>query len=184
MAHFEKKLTDELKYNGKIFDVKIHKVELEDGRTSQRDIVYHHGGVCVVAFDEDDNIFLVRQYRMPTGEAILELPAGKLEKGENPMEAAFRELEEEVGYKAKYMSFVTEFFPTPAYCTEKITVFSTSKLIKTQQHLDEHEFLDVVKVPFEKAVEMVYNNEIIDAKTQIGILLTNLQREKEKEKEE
>ncbi len=178
MAHFEKQLTEELRYGGKIFDVKSHQVELENGKTSQRDIVYHHGGVCVIAFDDDDNIFLVEQYRMPTGKAILELPAGKLEKGENPMEAAFRELEEETGYMTKTLSFVTEFYPTPAYCTEKITVFSTRNLLKTEQHLDENEFLDVVKVPFEKAVEMVYNNEIIDAKTQIGILMMYMQRQK------
>lgn len=179
MSHFEKDVACEEVYSGRIFDVKVHRVTLENGAETGRDVIYHHGGVCIVALDEQDNILLVKQFRFPTGRELLELPAGKLEKGENPMQAALRELEEETGYITDVLSPLTEMYPTPAYCTEKIHIFTSGELRMTQQCLDEDEFLSVVRVPFNEAVMMVLSGEIIDAKTQVGILMLHAQRKQE-----
>lgn len=171
MSHFEKELTKKELYNGRIFDVATHTVELENGNQAFRDIVYHNGGVCVVAIDKDDNIYLVKQFRFPTGQELYELPAGKLEKGEDSKDAGLRELEEEIGFTTDKLELLSAFYPTPAYCSEKIYIYQAGELIKSQQHLDEDEFLTIVKIPFSEALEMAMTGKIVDAKTQIGILM-------------
>ncbi len=173
MAHFEKDLSREDIFKGKIFDIARHTVELENGETTLRDIVYHNGGCCVVAIDDDGNLLMVKQFRFPTGQELYELPAGKLEKGENPTAAAMRELEEETGYRTDSLSLLSVFYPTPAYCSEQIYLFMADKLIESTQHLDDGEFLSIEKIPFADAVQMVLNNEIVDAKTQTGILMAD-----------
>ncbi|MEG0852754.1 MAG: NUDIX hydrolase [Angelakisella sp.] len=180
MAHFEKETACEELYKGRIFDLRRHEVTLEDGSPAVREVIHHNGGVCVAALDEQARIFLVRQFRFPTGQEQIELPAGKLEKGENPMEAAFRELEEETGYCSKYLSPLGSIIPTPAYCTEVIHMFTTSKVTPTAQNLDEGEFLSVLRVPFAEAVQMVLQGDITDAKTQVGILMLKARLDAEK----
>ncbi len=172
MAHFEKELERRELYRGRIFTVTTHRVELEDGGEGLRDVVNHSGGACVAALDKEGRVLLVRQYRFAAGRGLLELPAGKLEPGEEPGAAAARELAEETGYTAAALTKLTEILPTPAYCTERIYVYEAQGLSGAgEQRLDRGEFLDVVPVPLDQAVEMVLSGEISDAKTQVGILL-------------
>ncbi len=170
MAHTEKTIASQTLFEGRIIEVRRDKVELENGRQSTRELVLHHGGVCVAALDEQDRILLVRQFRYPYGKEIIELPAGKIEKGEDPRECGIRELQEECGCTADRFEKLTELYPTPGYCSEIIHLYQASGLHETQQHLDPGEFLDVLRVPFEQAVRMVLAGEIPDAKTQVGIL--------------
>ena len=171
MAHYESDLGQEHIYTGRIYEVKKHLVALEDGCLTTREVIYHNGGVCVVAVDENDNLLMVKQFRFPTGKELYELPAGKLEIDEDHLCAGKRELEEETGYCATSMSLLTYFYPTPAYCTEKIHIYKANNIYPTQQHLDDGEFLSVEKIPFKQALQMVLNGDIVDGKTQIGILM-------------
>ena len=177
MAHFEKELDRQELYRGCVFTVTTHRVGLEDGGESRRDVVNHNGGACVAAVDEEGRILLVRQYRFAVGRELLELPAGKLEPGEDPRTAAARELTEETGRTAASLVKLTEVLPTPAYCTERIYVYEAQGLSGAgDQHLDRDEFLDVVPVPLDRAVEMVLSGEITDAKTQAGVLMVAARR--------
>ncbi len=171
MAHFEKELERREVYRGRIFTLTSHRVGLENGGESRRDIVNHHGGACVAALDEEGRVLLVRQYRFGVKEELLELPAGKLEEGEDPAATAARELEEETGYTADSLTKLTELLPTPAYCTERIYLYQAHGLTKGEQRLDRDEFLDVVALPLAEALEMVLAGKVPDAKTQAGILL-------------
>ncbi len=161
----EKTLTEKSIYDGKIIRVHVDEVELPDGRKSIREIVEHSGGVCVAALTEEKELFFVRQFRSPFKRELLELPAGKLEKGENPMAAGIRELEEECGVVADKVIDMGTIYPTVAYCSEIIYLFAATGLHSVNQHLDEGEFLSVEKISLERAVEMVMAGEVSDAKT-------------------
>jgi ADP-ribose pyrophosphatase len=163
-------------YNGKILNIRKDTVRLPDGSTALREVVEHNGGACVLALNEKNEIFMVRQFRYGAGKPLWELPAGKLEKDENPALCAARELEEEIGYRAEKIIPFGILHPTPAYCQEIIHIYRAEGLIKSKQKLDDGEFLEVAAIPFEKALEMVYTGEITDAKTVIAIL--RLQGEK------
>lgn len=168
----EKKISSEAVYRGKIIDVNKDTVVLENGKQTLREVVVHHGGACVLAIDNGVAYF-VRQYRYPFQAALLELPAGKLEKCEDPAVAARRELIEECGLEADKLEFLGVMYPTVAYCTEKIYMYLATSFKTVAQKLDEDEFLDVEKIPFDAAVQMVLKGEIPDAKTQIAILKAN-----------
>lgn len=157
-------------YSGKVFDVKKHAVILPDGHTTVREAVIHNGGVGIIAIDNKKEVFMVRQYRFGADTVTLEIPAGKLEKGENPYDAGMRELREETGYTTKALKALGELLPTPAYCSEKIYLYLADELEFCGQELDEGEFLSVEKYPLDTLYEMVLNNEITDAKTAIAIL--------------
>lgn len=157
-------------YSGKVFDVKKHTVELINGDTVTREQILHNGGVAVVAIDNDGMVFMVRQYRFGAGVETLEIPAGKLEKNEDPYEAGMRELREETGYKTDRLISLGEFLPTPAYCSEKIYLYLADNLEHCGQELDDDEFLSVEKYPLDKLYEMILNNEITDGKTIIALL--------------
>ncbi len=157
-------------FRGRVFDVKRHTVELVNGDTATREQIIHNGGVAVIAIDDDGMVFMVRQYRFGAGAETLEIPAGKLEKGEDPYEAGMRELREETGYKTDKLISLGECLPTPAYCSEKIYLYMAKNLEYCGQHLDDDEFLAVEKYPLDKLCEMVLNNEITDGKTIIAIL--------------
>ncbi len=157
-------------FDGKIINVHVDDVELEDGTTSFREIVEHSGGVCVAALTDNKELFFVRQFRYPFKRELLELPAGKLEKGEIPLEAGLRELEEECGLRADRVIDMGQIYPTVAYCSEIIYLFAATGLHPVIQHLDEGEFLSVEKIPLEKAARMVLDGEIHDAKTVALIL--------------
>ena len=161
----EKVLNEKSIYDGKIIRVHVDDVELADGKKSIREIVEHSGGVCVAALTDKDELFFVRQFRSPFKRELMELPAGKLEKGEIPLDAGLRELEEECGVIADKVIDMGRIFPTVAYCSEIIYLFAATGLHSVNQHLDDGEFLSVEKIPLQKAVEMVMSGELCDAKT-------------------
>lgn len=170
MAHFEKRLSSETKFEGRVITVTLDRVELENGGTSTREVVRHHGGAGVAALNDEGEIYLVRQYRYALGQELWELPAGKLEKGEDPFEAAKRELGEECGLTADHYTPLGEFYPTVGYDTEIIYMWVATGLHTTQMHLDDDEFLTPDRIPLAKAYEMVMNGEIKDGKTIAGVL--------------
>lgn len=178
MIFEEKTLSEKMIYNGKIITVHVDDIELPDGSRSIREIVEHSGGVCVAAVTKKNELYFVRQYRYPYKKILLELPAGKLERGEDPLKAGIRELEEECGVIADEVVSMGTVYPTVAYCSEIIHLFAAKGLKKTSQHLDEDEFLAVEKIPLAEAVRMVMDGEISDSKTVALVLkLNNLIKE-------
>ena len=172
MKLFEKTLDSEVKFDGRIIRVLHDTVELENGATAKREVVCHNGGVCVAALTEKDEVLLVRQFRYPYREVLLELPAGKLEPGEDPFEAMKREQAEETGTTGRDYISLGNLYPSPGYCGEIIRIWACRVESSVSQNLDEDEFLEVERIPLQKAVEMVLANEIPDSKTQVGILKT------------
>lgn len=166
----EKILSTKDIYNGRVFNVKVHDVELPDLKKSTREIVEHNGGVGVIAVTPEHDVFMVSQFRTAANSMMLEIPAGKLEKGEDPYDAGMRELEEETGYKANKLIPLGAYYATPGYCTEKLTIYLATELEYKGQHLDEGEFLNVSKHSLDELYDMVMNNEIYDCKTAIAIL--------------
>lgn len=171
MAHLnETRLDGELIYDGKIIRVEKDTVRLEDGTQAFREVVRHPGGVCVLALTEDDEVLFVRQFRYPHAAVTMEIPAGKLEYGEDPESCGRRELLEECGCRAKEFSYLGRLFPTPAYNAEIIHIYLAKGLEFDAQQLDEGEFLDVERIPLAQAVRMALTDAFPDAKTQIAIL--------------
>ncbi|HRR76114.1 MAG TPA: NUDIX hydrolase [Ruminococcus sp.] len=166
----EKTLSSDVEFEGKIFTITHDIVELENGSTAVRDVLLHHGGVCVIPVTENNEIYMVKQYRYPFRRVTLEVPAGKLEKGEDHAECGRRELLEETGCVCSEYIYLGEMYPTPAYNTEVTYMYLAKGLEIRKQDLDEDEFLDVVTLPISKAVDMVMKDEIKDGKTQIAIL--------------
>ena len=168
--HMEKTLSVQEIFQGRVVRLTVDKVELENGNTSTREIVHHRGGACIAALTEDNELYLVRQYRYALGQELWELPAGKLEAGEDPFEAAKRELEEECGVQADEFVDLQPFYPTVGYCSEIIYTWLARGLHPVPMHLDEDEFLTPVKMPLDKVYQMVLNGEIRDGKTVAGVL--------------
>lgn len=173
MKLFEKKKSENLIYDGKVIRVHVDEVELENGELAKREIVDHRGGVCVAILTPENELIFVRQFRYSVGEVLLELPAGKLEKGEDPFEAMKREQREETGTSAEEYVFLGNVYPTAGYSGEVIRLWACRL---TQDggalHLDRDEFLENRRIPLDQAVEMVLNNELPDGKSQIAILKT------------
>ena len=168
----ETPLQDQTVFRGILFDVSHMQVRLPDGTTAIREIVHHNGGVGVVAVDEEGMVTLVHQHRVAIDVITLEIPAGKLDsKEEDPFFAARRELEEETGLQAESLQWLTTSVATPGYCTEKLHLFLATGLSQHRAHLDPGEFLQVVKMPLEKALQKVMAGEIPDAKTSLGLLM-------------
>lgn len=167
----EKELSSETIYQGKIFKVTKEKVLCENGLEATRECVYHHGGVCILAI-EDDSIILVKQYRYPNRMDTLEIPAGKLEKDEDPNDACYREFEEETNRRAKHMKFLFKILPTPGYCSEILYIYEAQDFKEVDDSLDcdEDEFINIIKMPLEEAYEKVLSGEIMDSKTVIAIM--------------
>ncbi len=159
-------------YEGRIFTIMHDTARLEDNQIAVRDVLVHTGGVCVIPVTENNEIYMVKQFRYPFKEVTTEIPAGKLEKGENPYDCGKRELLEEIGCTCTEYIPLGEIYPTPAYDTEIIYVYLAKDLKFEKQKLDDGEFLDVEKIPLSDAVKLVMNGEIKDAKTQIAILKT------------
>lgn len=166
----EKVLSTEKIFDGKIITVRVDSVELPNGNKSKREIVEHHGGVGMIAVTPEREVFMVTQYRIAAKSMMLEIPAGKLELGEDPLEAGIRELEEETGYKANKIVPLGVYYATPGYCEEKLSLYLATDLEFVGQHLDENEFLNVSKFPLDELYNMVMDNKIYDCKTAIAIL--------------
>ncbi len=173
MRLYEETLESNTIYEGKIITLKRDKVKLENGNIAYREVVNHSGGVGVIALNENGEIYMVKQFRYPYKKTILEIPAGKLNKGEDPLECGKRELCEECGVKAKNYISLGEIYPSTGYVDEVIHLYLATSLSKSQQKLDDDEFLDVLILPFEKVVKMVMSGEITDSKTVSAVLKTD-----------
>ena len=169
MRYEEIEVKSKVIYDGKILKLKVDDILTPDGKIATREYVEHRGGAGVLAVDNDGYVYLVRQYRYAYREDLLEIPAGKLEEGEPPIVTASRELEEETGLQGKIEEFGL-LYPTPGYTNEPLYIFLATDLRLVERHLDEGEFLDVVRIPFEKAYEMVMRGELRDGKTAFAIL--------------
>ncbi len=172
MKLFEKTLESKEIFNGQVIHVTLDTVELQNGKTAPREVVGHPGGVCVAALTDEDELLFVKQFRYPYKEVVLELPAGKLEKGQNPLENGKRELLEETGMVGREYISLGKLYPSPGYCGEIIHLYFCRVDRYEGQMLDDDEFLNVLRLPLNRAVEMVLNNEIPDAKTQTAVLKT------------
>lgn len=156
-------------YDGSIVKLDVDEVVLENGKFSSREVVRHPGGAAVLAVDDNEDLFFVRQFRYPYGEEMIEIPAGKLNEGEDPLTCAKRELLEETGLVAEKWEKIGAFRPSPGYTSETIHLYIARELSEREQHLDDDEFLDVVKFNAIKAMRLIEKGEITDAKTVIAI---------------
>lgn len=163
-------LSNETIYQGKVFDISIAEIR-EGEAVYKREIVNHHGSAVIIPVFADKTIALVRQYRHAAREYLLEIPAGTLAEGEEPEIGAARELEEEIGVTAKNIEFLSEFYVSPGFLTEKMNLFLAMDLTESAQNLDEDEFISIERLSFAEAFEKIRNNEIRDAKTIIGLIL-------------
>lgn len=168
----EEKITGEEIFKGRVVHLVQDSVRLPDGRTSTREVIHHPGGVGILPLMPDGTVLTVRQFRYPGGEVLTEIPAGKLEYGEDPLDCGKRELSEEVGAEADKWVFLGNIYPTPAYDDEIIRVYLATELHFGDQHLDPGEFLNVVPMQLSELYEKVMEGKICDAKTQIGVLKT------------
>jgi ADP-ribose pyrophosphatase len=157
-------------FTGRVFNVSVDTVREAD-RTYLREVVHHPGSAVILPAFDDGTIALVRQYRHPAVKYLLELPAGTLNDREGPEAGAARELEEELGVVAGQLEKLSEFFVSPGFCEEKMWLFLATDLTATAQRLEDDELLEVVRVPIDRALQMITEGEIEDAKTIIGLLL-------------
>ena len=157
-------------YRGLCVNLRRDDVRLSNGKIATREFLDHPGAVGVVPFLDSETVVLVRQYRHPVREITLELPAGKLHRGENPMRCLRRELKEETGYTAQKITRLIDYWPTPAFANEVLHLFVARDLIPGPLMPDEDEFLEVVTMPFEKALSLARSGRIRDSKTVIGLL--------------
>lgn len=171
-ALLETQVSSELLFDGKIVRLYRDEVRLPDGSLSFREVVRHHGGVGVLPLLDDGSVILVEQCRYAYGEIITEIPAGKLEKGEDPLECGKRELLEEVGAEAAEWIFLGNVYPSVGYDDEIIRVYLAKGLTFKEQHLDEGEFLSLKRMPLTQLVEEVMAGSVPDSKTQIAALKT------------
>lgn len=166
----ETQLSTQQIYKGSFLDVRRDKVSLPNGKTSVREWINHPGAACIIPVLPDGKIALIKQYRYPVQEEMIELPAGKLDIGETPEVCAKRELEEEIGYSAGKMTFVCNIHPAIGFASEKMWIFLAEKLSQTITNTDHDEFLELMPTELDEAVQMVWNGRITDVKTIIGLL--------------
>ncbi|MBQ8295519.1 MAG: NUDIX hydrolase [Clostridia bacterium] len=184
MDYTEKTIKKNYVYEGKILKLRCDDAMLPNGAPCTREIIEHSGGACVL-YVEDEKALFVKQYRYAYGESIYEIPAGKLEMGEDPAKAAARELEEEAGVRADSLDLLYVMYPTPGYTNEKIYIYHAKTGAKVSAHLDEDEFLDVEYIPLATVKEMLKQGAIKDGKTIIALqayFLTQAESKKEESK--
>lgn len=166
----EKQLSSEQFYDGRIIKLYNDKVLLPNGKQSQREYVTHNGGCAIVPITTDNKVLMVEQYRYPYGEVVLEIPAGKLEVGEDADSCAVRELKEEVGGEAEQIIYLGKAYPSPGYTNEVLKIYLALGVRVGDTHFDEDEFLDIKSYDLSEAMDMIMNNQILDAKSIIGIM--------------
>jgi ADP-ribose pyrophosphatase len=157
-------------YKGRIFEVSLDSIR-EDGIEYKREIISHHGSAVIVPVFADKTVALVKQYRHAAGKYLWEIPAGSLEKGEDPKEGAARELEEEIGVTAVNIEKLSEFYVSPGFLSEKMFIYMATDLTETAQNLEDDELIEVKRFTFAEALELIRQNEIEDAKTIVGLIL-------------
>lgn len=171
MIYIEKTIEEKNEFHGDIIDVNTRKVKLIDGKIFKREIVNHPGGVAILAYKTNDTILFVEQFRNPIQKTLLEIPAGKLEYGEDPESCAKRELEEETGYKAKNFTYLGKIVTTPGFCDEYIYIFKAEDLYEGVIGGDEDEFIDLHEFNINEVKKMIRDGKIIDSKTICSFML-------------
>ena len=174
MELFEKKIDSKKIFDGKIVKLFVDTVELPNGQLATREIVRHPGAVCVLPLTDDGEAIMVKQFRYPFNEVMLEIPAGKLEIGEDPYEAVLRELEEESGVVAKKVEHIGELYTTVAIFDEKIQIYLARERTYTNSHPDEDEFLECERMAFDDLYQMCMDGRVQDAKTVAAVLKVKL----------
>jgi ADP-ribose pyrophosphatase len=157
-------------YQGRVFDLRVETIALDDGQTYLREMVIHNGAVAMVPLDPDGNVFFVRQYRAGADKSLLEIPAGMLNDGEEREAAARRELQEEIGYYPEKLTRLGLFYVAASYTTEAITIYLAEDLHPSKLPGDVDEHITIEKLPLKEALKKVLSNEIDDAKTLIGLV--------------
>jgi ADP-ribose pyrophosphatase len=157
-------------FRGRLLTVRTDRVRLADGTETNREVVEHRGAVAIVAIDEAGDVLLVRQYRKPAERALLEIPAGTLESGEDPSECANRELIEETGHRASRIERICGFYTAPGYCTEFLHVFVARDLTPAFAEADADERIQVARLPLRECIRLIRSGEICDAKSIVGLL--------------
>ena len=173
MKKFEEKtIQSKPIFEGRVISLKVDEVELPNGKIGKREIINHPGAVAIIALTADNKIVLVEQYRKALERSIIEIPAGKLEKGEAPLTTAIRELEEETGYQAKKFTFIQAFATSPGFADEIIHIYLAENLslVEEKADLDEDEFVELMEVTVEEAEKLVIEGKIFDAKTAFAVL--------------
>jgi ADP-ribose pyrophosphatase len=158
-------------YRGKVVNLVVDTIALPGGRKAIREVVQHPGGVLAVPVLNDGRLLMIRQYRYPLQRHILELPAGKLDSGQSPLETMRRELEEETGYRAANWSYECSFYTSPGFSNEILHLFIARDLTEVAQHLEEGEHITVEPLTVEQCLERLQGGEIVDGKSLLGILL-------------
>ena len=174
----EKTISSERIYEGKILNLRKDKVHVRDNKTSYREIVEHNGGVALAAITQEGKMVMVRQYRKAAEKAVLEVPAGKIEKGEDHRLTAERELKEETGYSAEKIEFITSFYSSIGYSTEVIYLYLATGLTPGETDFDDNEAIEILEYDLPELKKMVFSGEIEDAKTLAAILLVESITEK------
>lgn len=167
----EKTISSDRVYTGRVISLKVDTVEIPQQGYGKREIVEHGGAVGIVALTDDNKVVLVKQFRKPIEKIIWEIPAGKLEIGENPKDCATRELKEETGYSAENIKLIHKFYTSAGFSNQKIYIYLATGLTPGESKLENGENLDSYVIDFNEAYDMVLKNEIEDAKTSLGILL-------------
>ena len=173
----ETKLTSEAVFDGALLHVRKDTVTLPNGKTSVREYIKHPGAVALVAYLENGEILLLNQFRYPVGKVFIELPAGKIDPGETPEETGVRELEEETGYRAAKLKYLTTIHPCIGYSDEVIYIYEAFGLSKGKKNTDEEEFTETFSLSPDEALEKVRSGEISDVKTMIGLLSAKMRKE-------
>ena len=173
----EKTLSTQQIFNGKVISLQVDEVELPNGKKAKRELIKHPGAVAIIAITDENKLVLVEQYRKALQRTIVEIPAGKLEKGEEPLECAKRELEEETGYECKSIELVTSFYTSPGFADEIVHVYLAKGLTKKEDaaELDEDEFVNLLEWSLEEAKDAIKTKQIYDAKTVFAVQYLQLQ---------
>ncbi|MEH7463283.1 NUDIX hydrolase [Bacillus thuringiensis] len=174
----ERTVATEPIFDGRVIKVRVDEVVLPNGETSKREIVTHPGAVAIIAITDDEKIVLVEQYRKAMEKELVEIPAGKLEQGEKPEVTAIRELEEETGYICDNMELITSFYTSPGFADEIVYVYEATGLKKKEDKadLDEDEFVELMEVSLEEALQLIKEQRIHDAKTMFAIQYLQLKK--------
>lgn len=168
----ERTIASETLYNGKIIELRVDEVELPDGKRAKRELIKHPGAVAIIAITDQNELVLVEQFRKALERSIIEIPAGKIEAGEDPQKTAIRELEEETGYRANEFTYVQSFATSPGFADEIIHLYLARSLEKVENPAagDEDEFINLQECTIEEAEEMMKDGRIFDAKTAFAVM--------------
>ncbi len=167
----EETLSSQIIYDGIVLKLRLDDVRMPDGRHSKREIIEHSDAVAIVALDADNNILLVKQFRKAVEESILELPAGCVDPGEEPLATVSREMREETGYKPNKIKKLGGFFSAPGFCTEYMHVYLAAELVEDSLHAEDTDDIEVIRVPLQKIEGLIDSGDIHDAKSIAGLLL-------------